>query len=90
MFVAGRSSRSTSTVTELQTLCAERLGDAYELEVIDVIERPQAAEDDKVIATPTLIRVAPGPPRRVLGDLSDARRVLSALGLRIAGAEHDV
>ena len=55
-----------------------------------MIERPQAAEDDKVIATPTLIRVAPGPPRRVLGDLSDARRVLSALGLRIAGAEHDV
>jgi circadian clock protein KaiB len=53
------------------------------MEVIDVLEHPQAAEDDRILATPTLIKQLPPPLRRVIGDLSDKEKVLIGLDLRV-------
>ena len=54
----------------------------YQLEIIDVLEQPQVAEDDKILATPTLIKQLPPPLRRVIGDLSDKTKVLLGLEVR--------
>ena len=52
------------------------------MEVIDVLERPQLAEDEKILATPTLIKVLPPPLKRVIGDLSDTEKVLLGLDMQ--------
>jgi circadian clock protein KaiB len=67
------------------------LGGEYQLEVIDVLANPQIAEDEKILATPTLIKQLPPPLRRVIGDLSDKEKVLLGLELRpgIAPTQRD-
>lgn len=79
LYVTGKTSRTEQAIKNLREICAEAFGDSYELEVIDVLESPQAAEDDKILATPTLIRTLPPPIRRIIGDLSERDRVLVAL-----------
>jgi circadian clock protein KaiB len=81
LYVTGRSPRSDRALANLRRICADALGDGYDLEVVDVLEQPQQAERDRILVTPTLIRLAPPPPRRVLGDLSDSARVLWGLDL---------
>lgn len=80
LFVAGDSERSRRAVRHLEALCAA-IGAGVRFDVVDVTADPQAAEDAMVIMTPTLVRDEPSPSRRVIGDLSDAARVLDALGL---------
>ena len=58
------------------------LGDDAALDVIDLRERPEIAEEERILATPLLVRVSPEPVRRLVGDLSDAERVVWTLGLR--------
>jgi circadian clock protein KaiB len=58
------------------------LGNNYELVIVDILERPQLAEEQKILATPTLIRESPLPVRRVIGDLSDKEKLLLALDLQ--------
>ena len=53
----------------------------YALKVIDVLKNPQLAEEDKILATPTLAKILPPPVRRIIGDLSDRERVLIGLDL---------
>jgi circadian clock protein KaiB len=69
-------------IANLKRICEQELGGAYELEIIDVLKDPQLAEDDKILATPTLIKQLPPPLRRVIGDLSDKEKVLLGLELR--------
>jgi circadian clock protein KaiB len=66
----------------LRRICEQDLGGQYQLEIIDVLEHPQRAEDDKILATPTLIKQLPPPLRRVIGDLSDKEKVLLGLEVR--------
>jgi circadian clock protein KaiB len=80
LFVTGQSVRSQRAVANLRSLC-EGLGDSCELTVIDVLERPQVAEDEHILATPTVIRRRPLPLRRIIGDLSDSAKVLLWLDL---------
>jgi circadian clock protein KaiB len=80
LYVTGQSARSQRAVANLRSLC-EGLGDSCELTVIDVLERPQVAEDERILATPTVIRRRPRPLRRVIGDLSDPERVMQWLDL---------
>jgi circadian clock protein KaiB len=80
LFVTGQTTRSQRAVANLRKLC-DRLADRCELTVVDVLERPQLAETEKVLATPTVIRQRPLPVRRVIGDLSDAEKVASWLDL---------
>jgi len=57
----------------------------HELEVVDLCKFPEAAAREQIVAIPTLVRVLPGPPRRILGDLSDRERILAVLGLAVLG-----
>src|SRR4051812_31132773 len=86
LFVMGQSPRSQRAVANLRRLCEDELRDTYDLDVIDVLERPQAAEDARILATPTLVKELPLPARRVIGDLSDPEQVLLGLDLTPARA----
>ena len=81
LFITGQTQRSVSAIANLRRICEEWLGTDYELVIIDVLERPQLAEDDKILATPTLIRELPLPVRRIIGDLSDTKQVMLGLDL---------
>jgi circadian clock protein KaiB len=81
LFIAGDSLRSRQAVANLRRLGEERLAGRYHLTVIDVMTDPESAEASRVLATPTLVKEAPAPPRRVTGDLTDAQQVIVALGL---------
>lgn len=81
LFVAGETPRSFRAVSSLRTVCASHLGDDYELEIIDVLERPDLADRARILATPTLLKLAPAPMRRVIGDLADLRRLAEVLDL---------
>jgi circadian clock protein KaiB len=81
LFVTGQTSRSSRAITNLRRICEEGLGGEYEMIIIDVLERPQLAEDEKILATPTLIKELPPPVRRFIGDLSDTKQVLLGLDL---------
>ncbi len=81
IFVTGESLRSQRAATNLHSLCAAALGDGFEIEVVDVLERPELAESERIIATPTVLRLSPPPSRRVVGDLSDFDLAAAALGL---------
>lgn len=69
LFVTGHTSRAAHAVQNLRTLCERSLRDNFELEIIDVLEQPQMAEDYRIMATPTLLKQAPAPSRRIVGDL---------------------
>lgn len=81
LYITGRTARAERAIANLQRLCADELESEYELEVIDILERPQLAEDEKILATPALIKHLPAPIRRIIGDLSDAEKVLLGLNL---------
>ena len=81
LFVAGSTARSVQAISNLRRFCDEVLEDRCDLEIIDVLEHPVMAEQDRIIATPTLLRLAPLPPRRIIGDLSDRGRILQGLDL---------
>lgn len=81
LYVTGRTARTETAVRNLRKICEEQLQGEYQLHVIDVLERPQLAEDEKILATPTLVRTLPPPLRRIIGDLSSSERVLLGLDL---------
>jgi circadian clock protein KaiB len=81
LYVTGQTPRSLRAIANLRRICEDELSGAYELEVIDVLERPQLAEDEKILATPTVVKELPQPIRRIIGDLSDTERVLLGLDL---------
>jgi circadian clock protein KaiB len=84
LYVTGTSPRTERAIANLRRICENELRGQYELEIIDVLQNPQVAEDDKILATPTLIKQLPPPLRRVIGDLSDTEKVL--LGLEVQPA----
>ncbi|HOT82713.1 MAG TPA: circadian clock KaiB family protein [Candidatus Defluviicoccus seviourii] len=71
-------------MSTLRQICEEELGRTYELAVIDILERPQLAENEKILATPTLVKELPPPLRRVVGDLSNRERLLVGLDLAVS------
>ena len=81
LYVSGSSARTENTIKILRQLCEEELQGRYHLTVIDVLQQPQLAEDDKILATPTLVKELPEPLRRLIGDLSDKEKVLLGLDL---------
>ncbi len=81
LYIAGQTERSLAAEANLRMLCESFLPGGYELQVIDAAEQPGLAEEQRILATPTVLRLAPSPQRRVIGDLSDHRRAARALGL---------
>ncbi len=94
LYVTGTSPRAEVAIANLRRICEQELRGQYQLEIIDVLENPQIAEDDKILATPTLIKQLPPPLRRVIGDLSDKAKVLLGLEVRRdatnSDSQHDV
>lgn len=86
LYVTGRTSRSERAIANLKRICDEELHGECEVALIDVLERPQLAEDDKIVATPTLVKETPLPLRRIIGDLSDREKVLIGLDIPYAMA----
>jgi circadian clock protein KaiB len=83
LFVTGQTPRSELAIENLRRICEEEFSNEYELIVVDILKRPQLAEDEKILATPTVIKELPLPIRRIIGDLSDREKVL--LGLDLVG-----
>lgn len=79
LYVTGKTARAEKAIANLRRICEDDLRGRYELEIIDVLQKPQLAEDEKILATPTLIKRLPPPLRRVIGDLSNKERVLLGL-----------
>jgi len=81
LYVTGVTARTERAILNLRRLCDEELHGRYDLTIVDVLDRPDIAEAQKILATPLLVKEAPLPKRRITGDLSDPRRVLHVLGL---------
>jgi len=79
LYVTGVTPRSQAALKNLENILDEDYKGVYSLKVIDVIKQPQLAEDDKILATPTLIKILPPPVARIIGDLSDREKVLLGL-----------
>jgi len=82
LYITGETPRSRTAVTNLERICQQELGDTYSLEIIDVLRHPSLAENEKIVATPTLIKELPPPLRRIIGDLSNTEKVLLGLDLQ--------
>src|SRR4051794_1377997 len=82
LYVAGATPGSQRAIANITRICEEELAGRYELEVIDIYQRPQLAADEQIIAAPTVVRLLPEPVARVVGDLSDTTKVLVGLDLR--------
>ena len=84
LYIAGQTPRSVAAFANLKRLCEEHLPGRYEIEVIDLMQHPQLAAGDQIVAIPTLVRKLPEPLRRIVGDLSNTERTLVGLQLRPA------
>jgi circadian clock protein KaiB len=82
LYIAGQTPRSAAAFANLKKLCEEHLPGRYKIEVIDLLEHPQLAAGDQIVAVPTLVKMLPEPLRRVVGDLSNTERALVGLQLR--------
>lgn len=82
LYVAGQTPKSLAALANLKALCEKHLEGLYEIEVIDLLENPQLARGDQIVAIPTLVRKLPPPLRKIIGDLSNTERVLVGLDVR--------
>lgn len=81
LYVTGQTPRSERAIANLRRFCETNLNNRYQLFIIDILERPSLAEEQKIMATPTLIKELPLPLRRLIGDLSVSEQVLIGLDL---------
>jgi circadian clock protein KaiB len=86
LFVAGHTQKSVRAVQNITRLCEQHLHGRYELEVFDLYQQPELAAEHQLVAAPTLVKVLPSPPRKMIGDLSDSGRVLAGLGIVARGS----
>jgi circadian clock protein KaiB len=85
LYVAGMTPTSIRAFENLKRLCEEHLHGVYQIQVVDLLERPALARGDQIVAVPTLVRRLPTPVKKIIGDLSNTERVLVGLDLRPAG-----
>ncbi len=82
LYVAGQTAKSRAALANLQQICETHLAGQYRIEVIDLMQTPQLAAGDQILAVPTLVRRLPEPIKKIIGDLSDEERVLVGLDVR--------
>jgi circadian clock protein KaiB len=82
LYVAGQTARSLTAFANLKKICEEHLQGKYHIEVVDLLENPQLARGDQILAIPTLVRKLPEPIKKIIGDLSNTERTLVGLDLR--------
>jgi circadian clock protein KaiB len=81
MYVTGASPNSAKAITNIKNICETHLSGMYDLEIIDIYQEPLKAQTEQVIALPMLVKSLPLPFKRLIGDMSDTKKVLKALGL---------
>ena len=81
LYVAGQTTKSMTAFDNLKKICEEYLEGRYQIQVVDLLENPQLASGDQILAIPTLVRRLPLPIRKIIGDLSNTERVLIGLDL---------
>lgn len=79
LYIAGASPRSHQAVANVRKLCEDSLSGVCNLKIVDILQQPQAAKDDQIIAVPTLIKKKPMPVRRFIGDMSNKEEILRVL-----------
>ncbi len=79
LYVAGQTPKSIVALANLKRICDEHMNGQYKIEIIDLMENPQLAQKDQIVAIPTLVRELPAPLKRIIGDLSNTDRVLVGL-----------
>ena len=84
LYITGFTPRAKNAIANLQRICTEELDETFNLQIIDVIENPQLAKNERIIATPTLIKALPAPIRHIVGDLSDIEKILLGLDIRLS------
>jgi circadian clock protein KaiB len=82
LYIAGRTAKAMAALSNLQHICDERLVGKYRIEVIDLLRNPALGRGDQILAIPTLVRRLPNPVKKIIGDLSNARRVLVGLDIK--------
>ena len=82
LYVTGSTPRSAQAIQNIRAICEKHLLGRYDLEVIDIHQQPVLAQGEQIIAAPTLIKKLPAPLRKVVGNLSNADRVLMGLDIR--------
>ena len=85
LYVSGSTSKSALAIENIKRICEQHLKNRYDLEVIDIYQQPNLARDEQILAVPTLIKRCPPPLRRLIGDLSNLKKVLFGLDLGNAG-----
>jgi circadian clock protein KaiB len=86
LYVAGDGPNSAQARANLDAICRSYLPDWHDIEIVDVLREPKRALDDRVLMTPTLVKLSPSPSRRIVGTLSQTEPVLQALGLEASAA----
>jgi len=81
LFVTGVSPNSVRAITNLKNICEQYIKGRYSLEIIDVYQQYELAQQEQIIALPLLIKKQPDPERRLVGDMSDTKKVLHGLGI---------
>lgn len=84
LYIAGQTPKCVRAFTNLKQICEEYLANRYRIEIIDLLQNPQLARGDQILAVPTLVRQLPEPVKKIIGDLSNTERVLVGLDLRRA------
>ena len=82
LYVAGQTPKSITAFSNLKQLCEKHLLGRYHIEIVDLVRQPQLAQNDQIVALPTLVRKLPEPIKRIIGDLSNLERVMVGLDLR--------
>lgn len=82
LYVAGQTPKSVTAFANLKKICEEHLQGQYQIEIVDLLQHPELAKQDQILAIPTLVRRLPPPIRQIIGDLSNQEKVLLGLDLR--------
>lgn len=82
LYVTGKTPNSVRAIAKVREVCEELLQGQYLLQVVDIYQQPALASSDHILVAPTLVRKAPGPLRKLIGNLSDRERILAGLGLQ--------
>ena len=82
LYVAGMTPAAHSALESIKKICEEHLANRYSIEIVDLLQNPQLAEGDQIIAIPTLVRQLPPPIRKIIGDLSATEKVLVGLDIK--------
>ena len=82
LYIAGQTPNSIAAIANLEKICEDKLRGKYRIEVVDLLEKPQLAKGDQIIAIPTLVRRLPPPVKKIIGNLSRAESVFVGLDLQ--------